>query len=322
MKIMTKTIDRSLAAPCGLASAAGSGRRHGFTLIELMVTMGIMALLSAMIAVAVGNAQDAAKVAHTRAVIARLHTLLMDRYESYRWRRLPIAITVQSGTGGVTTANKTRCDAIRELMRLELPDRWTDITVPPATAVSRTSASVSYQAALARAGSNPNSTYQGADCLYMIVTMGLEENDILENFSQGDIGTDPNNPSLPCFIDSWGNPIQFLRWAPGFTSPLQPANPTDRDQTDPTGVYGSPTSNPPTFALYPLIYSAGPDGFYDILADNNSFSYASQTPLNNPFGSGGPGVGFGSALTSSTTPQGSGQNGNIDNIHNQLIGVH
>jgi hypothetical protein len=168
--------------------------------------------------------------------------------------------------------------------------------------------------------------------LYLIVTMGLEENDVLENFNQSDIGFDPINPKMQCFLDSWGNPIQFLRWAPGFISPMQPANPTDRDQTDPTGVWGSPyptgapggtvggTPPPLTFALYPLIYSAGLDGYYDILADsvsNPPFHYSTTTnPPNNPFASGPPGSGFGSPTNAS------GQTGDRDNIHNQDIGVH
>jgi prepilin-type N-terminal cleavage/methylation domain-containing protein len=286
----------------------------GFTLVELMVVMAIMTILSAMIAVAVTGAQESARVAHTRAVITRIHTLLMDRYESYRSRRLPIQITP-----GWTPAQaaQLRCNAIRELMRMEMPDRWTDITDGPVTpGLPRTAASVSYQTALAAAGSSPNTTYQGADCLYFIVTMGLEENDVLENFSQSDIGTDPNNSSLRCFIDAWGNPIQFLRWAPGFTSPLQPATKTDRDQTDPTGQFGNP---PTTFALYPLIYSAGPDGYYDILADTSSpLHYANTTPPNNPFQSGGGVIG----TPTIQPPNSSGSLGTVDNIHNQELGQH
>lgn len=279
-----------------------------------MVVMAIMTILSAMIAAAVTSAGESARVSHTRAVIAQLHTLLMDRVESYRWRRLPIQI--QPGSTPAVAA-KLRCDAIRELMRIELPDRWTDITENPAI-VPRTAASLSYQAALNAAGSNPDATYQGADCLYLIVTMGLEENDILENFNQSDIGTDPKNPSLRCFIDSWGNPIQFLRWAPGFYSPLQPQGSTDRDQTDPTGYYGSP---PATFALYPLIYSAGPDGYYDILADTQTpLDYSKQNPPNNPFVAVGTSNAIGSPSydASNTT----GTYGYYDNIHNQEIGVH
>jgi prepilin-type N-terminal cleavage/methylation domain-containing protein len=310
---MTKIRDRLRAI-----RSAGVQARPAFTLIELMVVMGIMALLSAMIAVAVGNAQEAAKVGHTRAVIARIHTLLMDRYESYRSRRLPIQISPGSTPAQAATL---RCNAIRELMRMEMPDRWTDIIdAPVVPGLPRTAASLSYQSALSNAGvtASSSATYQGADCLYLIVTMGLEENDILENFSQSDIGVDPNNTSMNCFVDSWGNPIQFLRWAPGFNSPLQPANPTDRDQTDPTGVNGNP---PATFALYPLIFSAGPDGFYDTLTDTSTPLHYSQTsPPNNPFQNVGTSNAIGSPSydPSNTT----GAYGYYDNIHNQEIGVH
>lgn len=303
-----------------------------------MVVMGIMALLSVMIAVAAGGAMESARVSHTRALIARLHTLLMDRYESYRWRRLPIQLppaSTLSGANQIQQINQMKCNAVRELMRMEMPDRWTDVFDPPVTTyidpvtgkqvtMPRTAASISYLAALSNAGTtaSSDSTYQGADCLYLIITMGLEENDVLENFSQSDIGPDPKNPKMLCFLDSWNNPIQFLRWAPGFNSPLQPANSTDRDQTDPNGVYGSPSSSPPTFALYPLIYSAGPDGYYDILADTSPALHYSQppsnSPANNPFQSAGGTIGTPTILSSNTT----GTLGNIDNIHNQEIGVH
>jgi hypothetical protein len=284
-----------------------------------MVVMGIMALLSVLVAVAAGSAMETARVAHTRALIARLHTLLLDRYESYRWRRLPIQIQPNSTP---QVANRLRCDAVRELMRIEMPDRWTDILDAPVTlpytAPSMPALQTCYQRALNAAGvtASSDSTYQGADCLYLIVTMGLEENDILENFQQGDIGSDPKNPKMLCFLDTWGNPIQFLRWAPGFNSPLQPANSTDRDQTDPSGVYGNP---PTTFALYPLIYSAGPDGYYDISPGSQGFEYSKTTPPNNPFQTTGTIIG---TPTIDPTVNTTGTLGTADNIHNQEIGVH
>ena len=320
MNAMTNTIDRlrfrTLAA--GLAPRAPR-RPSAFTLVELMVVMAIMTVLSAMIAVAVTGAQESAKVSHTRAVIVRIHTLLMDRYESYRSRRLPIQI--QPGSTPAQAA-QLRCNAIRELMRMELPDRWTDITdAPVTTGLPRTAASVSYQAALSNAGitTSSDTTYQGADCLYLIVTMGLEENDVLENFAQGDIGTDPKNPKMQCFLDTWGNPIQFLRWAPGFNSPLQPANPTDRDQTDPTGALGSP---PATFALYPLIYSAGPDGYLRRSpADGGSNTRKRPRRRIIHFRAGR------AALASALRPSSNGEHDRspwerYDNIHNQATGVH
>jgi len=330
-----------------------------------MITMAIMVILAALVAVAMGGAEESARVSHTRAEIARLHTLIMDRFESYRWRRLPVQSTSVTNEQNNTTDNPTaaaqlRCNAVRELMRMEMPDRWTDIDLndPPVVLKVTTTAYAAYQQAYQAAvnsngGTALDPTYQGADCLYWIVTMGLEENDVLENFSQGDIGPDPKNPNagLLCFLDSWGNPIQFLRWAPGFNSPMQPLNaatntwPTDPDQTDPTGVYGKTQANggavsgkvggtppPLSFALYPLIYSAGPDGYYDILSDTQFFPSMgplrySQTantttglPANNPFVNVGRAYAIGSPYIS--TANTTGQLGNSDNIHNQEIGSH
>jgi prepilin-type N-terminal cleavage/methylation domain-containing protein len=318
----------------------GHDTRRGFTLVELMITMAIIVILSALVAVAMGGAQESARVSHTRAVIARLHTLIMDRYESYRSRRLPIQSTSVSGNDSPLVAAMARCKAVRELMRMELPDRWTDIDMndPPVVLKSPTTAYLAYQnaykAALtqnAAAGQNTlDPTYQGADCLYWIVTMGLEENDVLENFSQSDIGPDPKNSNsgLLCFLDSWGNPIQFLRWAPGFTSPMQPNIPTDPDQTDPTGVYGTPSGSTSggtlSYALYPLIYSAGPDGYYDIQT-NIAIPYSRTNPPNSPFAS------LNSVYQANNVPVGgyladagntTGSPGYNDNIHNQEIGAH
>jgi prepilin-type N-terminal cleavage/methylation domain-containing protein len=356
---------------------SAAGNRTGFTLVELMITMAIIVILSALTMGALGSAEESARVSHTRALIARLHTLIMDRYESYSSRRLPIAF----GSGNnnelsPAAAAQLKCWCVRDLMRMELPDRFTDVADKPAatffppgisstkTQIPRSAVSTSYFQVLQRAGILPagasaatgamvvpgvNTTYQGADCLYLIVTMGLEENDVLENFQQADIGSDPNYPQLQCFVDAWGNPIQFLRWAPGFNSPMQPMNaaanewPTDPDQTDPLGVYGKTYANggrltgtlggnPPrlSFALYPLIYSAGPDGYYDIVSDTSPspLHYAiatSTSPSDDPFynlGSTTTGalpIGTPSINTSINT---TGSLGSVDNIHNQEIGSH
>ena len=98
---------------------------------------------------------------------------------------------------------------------------------------------------------------QTAECLYMIVTRGLDDPDVMEQFSPDEIG-DVDGDGLPEFLDGWGNPIKFLRWAPAYKSPLQPdpATVTQSDPFDPLNV----DPKKPTYPLYPLIYSAGPDG--------------------------------------------------------------
>jgi prepilin-type N-terminal cleavage/methylation domain-containing protein len=349
--------------------------QFGFTLIELLITMAIMAILTAAMTYVMAGAQESAKIAKTRSLIARLHGLVMQKYESYRYRRLPVAIP--SGLSPQDAA-KVRCDVIRQLMRLEMPDRWTDVTdklvritipatgakidmQPPACSQAYRAfyRSVVNTAAFQKNGID----HQGAKCLYLLVTMGLEDNDERENFSEGDIA-DFDKTGCKVFLDAWGNPIEYLRWAPGFVSPLQPAQPgthgipaTARDlrmpdQTDPMGVYGAPQSTttaaaskkPDTFALYPLIYSAGPDGNYDVVPDignvgsgtgvlqysnppnrdawtnpaNNPYvGYTNSDPTNFPDGP----IGSPAVFPQPNPDVGSRSIGTSDNIHNHTIGA-
>ena len=348
--------------------------RLGFTLIELLITMAIMAVLTAAMTYVMAGAQESAKIAKTRSLIARLNGLVMQKYESYRYRRLPVAIPAGLSP---QDAAKVRCDVIRQLMRLEMPDRWTDVTVNPVpimnpatgmkTIVMQPPACSQAYRAFYRSVMNTASfqkngiDHQGAKCLYLLVTMGLEDADVMENFSEGDIA-DFDKTGCKVFLDAWGNPIKFLRWAPGFISPLQPAQPgthgipaTARDlrmpdQTDPTGVYGVPQSataaagskKPDTFALYPLIYSAGPDGNYDVVSDignlgmgtgvlqysNPPHPNALTNPPNNPYvgytnsdPTNFPDGPIGSPAIFPKSDVGSRSIGTSDNIDNHTIGA-
>src|SRR5690348_9653423 len=73
-------------------------RRSGFTLIELLVSIMVIAILSALLFGALQRAGSAAKVVHTKSTIAKLNVSLMDRWDSYRSRRLPVNPTLILGT--------------------------------------------------------------------------------------------------------------------------------------------------------------------------------------------------------------------------------
>ncbi len=302
--------------------------RAGFTLVELLVVMTIMIILATMAAMVMSGAEESGKIAHTRATIDKINSLVMARYESYAYRRLPVSLPPMNPS----QAAAARCDLIRELMKMEMPDHWNDIKDAPVThnykdisnnavtiTLPRSAISQAYVNYVNSQSYNSNYPYS-AKCLYLLVTMGLEEPDILENFSSDEIGVDTDGYKY--FVDAWGNPIAFLRWAPGFVSSLQPKITTTaananlaKDQTDPMGVYGTP---PNTFALYPLIYSAGPDGAYDLVDGGPTFSYASTTPPNDPFNSIKSGTGFGSSQvgTSFTVLSPNRPLGVTDNITN------
>lgn len=211
--------------------------RRGFTLVELLVVISIVALLSTLMLGALYTAQDAAKTQKTRSTIAKLNTLIMERYESYKTRRVPI--TIPRGTSRAV-ASRAKLIGLRDLMRLEMPERFTDIDdlpiatlAPGISGVSIPSVTRAYQRRINAAYAlkppgNPNLDptkfaykNQGAECLYLIIKYGLgDEDSALDQFQQSEIDDTDGNGLLE-FVDAWKRPINFLRWAPGFESELQ-----------------------------------------------------------------------------------------------------
>jgi hypothetical protein len=218
------------------------------------VSIAVITMLAASMMIAVTAVRQSAREEATRGTIVKLNRIIMAKWESYRTRRVPIDTT------GATplAAAQLRLAGIRDLMRMEMPDRANDVTSGP-IATGLTTEPQIHAAYKARAGSSMNN-YASAECLYLIVTLACNARD---QFSEQEIG-DVDKNGLPEFLDGWGNPIKFLRWAPAFLPPnsdVQTGDTThDHDPFDPRHVDTSAQA----FRLVPLIYSAGRDGIYDI----------------------------------------------------------
>lgn len=321
--------------------APGIPGRRGFTLVELLVTIVILGILAGMVSGAVIVARQSARVAATKATIAKLHNILMARYESYRTRRVPI------DTSGMTPhqAAQARLLALRDLMRMEMPDRWTDLwdftNNVPRGPLYVPGAPTLYQAYVNRcstvSGGNyvflPSDNHYPAKCLYLIVMLG-GGSDARRQFHAAEIATDEDGFSM--FIDGWGRPIYFLRGAPGFNdSDLQwnidPTSPATRaasmqeaalDDHDP---FDTRRVDAAAWRLAPLIYSAGLDGEYGLWLKqydedrsaaktyywaNTTYSIITDTKTNQPVLMGQP-VPLDAVNTLSTT--------HFDNIHNHRL---
>ena len=379
--------------------------RKGFTLIEMLITITILGILAAAVMGALQSARETAKAAKTKATITKLHYIIMARYDSYRTRRVPVDVrefvTAHSGAGDIYDANDStklhgtrahahaRLVALRDLIRIEMPDRWSDVVldhssttpqqevpIAPSLLSNGFSSSISaryfrlYRDALtdtggdiAKIGKNSSS-----ECLYMIV-MSIPE--AAEQFQNSEIG-DVDGDGLKEFIDGWGHPIKFIRWPVGFVdyerlNLLTPTSGTFSGQTGPAGSVGGPVlrwDSPsdlqsgnrqeqpdpfdsmgigggfsqwdgaapgPGYTVFPLVYSAGPDGIYDIntgFGGTGTYVFTHldyyEPDLNNGADDDGNTLRYIGQPRDADTADGTAKNNELnhyDNIHNHMLEV-
>jgi prepilin-type N-terminal cleavage/methylation domain-containing protein len=310
--------------------ARTAGRATGFTLVELLVVLAIIGLLASTVLFAMVGAQENARAERTRSQIKRIDAMISQKWGEFETMRVSMA-TISPGVGQVRKMAKLRVDATRAMMRLLLPDRKSDLAPElqdneiertldhPTERDPRTGQRLKVLPAIptqfrtyrrmadrlvsaARPGTSWRDEngwtrqYQGAECLYLILSQIVDDDrSAMEFFSQEEIG-DVDRDGMPEILDAWGSPISFLRWAPGFrfdddTVPVALRTKTPvagskqsrgiADPFDPLGVYSSYG----TFALFPLIYSSGPDKSPDLVSepfsDTNPLRYSQYN--NDPF---------------------------------------
>jgi prepilin-type N-terminal cleavage/methylation domain-containing protein len=236
---------------------------RGFTLVELLVVVIIISILSAMTLGGLAGAAKSSRTQSTSLIIRVLNEAIMTQYEGYE----DIALT-----------KKTAADLLelRKRIRQEMPDAWADVADLTAGSASpaRSGLTATCPAGVAYARYKEqrkavSTLYQSAECLYMIITASGMFPDFLENVRPERVG-DVDADGAKEFLDGWGKPIAFLRWAPGFSSPFSPIQFNDpskyHDPIDDAGLDNT------AFALYPLIYSPGVDGDYGLVPSDGAWA--------------------------------------------------
>jgi hypothetical protein len=231
-----------------------------------MIVMLIISILAALVLGVAAVAGEAAREAHTRHVVERLDTLMRDYYNTFKTRRVKVR---QQVIDAINNANTTaarkgqmlaeaRLYALRELMLMEMPDRWSDILLndtatatplypvyldvpdmssmflPPGMTAKagRTQVCTNYLRQLGIHMQRVNSSSdqpkaleallanQGAECLYLFITVACGDGEARAQFAENGIG-DTDGDGAQEFLDGWGHPIAFMRWVPGFESQIQ-----------------------------------------------------------------------------------------------------
>jgi prepilin-type N-terminal cleavage/methylation domain-containing protein len=310
--------------------------RRGVTLIELLIVILIISILAALVLGVAAVAGETARQAQSRHIVERLHTLMREHYDSYKTRRVKLRESDSTAKGieaqisdkfpndpsrrGQALA-EARLYAMRELMLMEVPDRWSDIVLrdvgapgvgdddpgspldaglakAPFYLNGRTDLANVYLRRYAGLVNRMNSITgavntagdikrnQGAECLYMFITLACADGEARSLFKEADIG-DSDGDGAPEFLDGWGHPISFLRWAPGFDSQIQlnANNLQSTDNTLPTYWRTAAAKDHDPFDVFrrdlfayrlvPLIYSPGRDESSGLVSDTGFVTWRS-----------------------------------------------
>ena len=248
----------SLLALDSRPSALGFPR--GVTLIELLISIAIIATLAVMFLGASRYAMESARSARTKTTIAKLHTLIMEQYASYETRRVDIDPAFENAVNAISDPTirglvlaDIRLLATREMMKYEMPDRWSDCvaintsslrtSTPLVSSILKVSPAVSkmYYRRFMQAVESTNEdedlifSHQSAECLYLTVMYLTGDGEARTLFNRQDIG-DKDGDGAPEFLDGWGNPIAWVRWPAGFlprSAVMTGDTATDHDPFDP-----------------------------------------------------------------------------------------
>ncbi len=341
-------------------------RRAGFTLVELLTVIAIIGMLGAISITTARAAIESAKDSQTRATIAKIDNVLTACYEKYQYRRVDLAGALPRNEHDNWRVNnpeqraRLRLIILRDLLRRDFPctsaelnqpryyegspvlspewPKWIGPSTPLQEAIKATIGAGSlssydfpeegYPDTIAGTDGGGYPHVANAELLYLVVMNAEPEARTL--FTEREI-SDVDGNGLNEFIDGWGRPICWMRWAPGLVSsdrqPLKsdmldmldsapPDDPKaaenqidkiDRDPFDPLNVgviYGDSGQIERGWFLVPYVYSAGPDGKYGLLMPNPDG--VAPEEMNDPFKRNGSTLDVG-------TPYGKSHQDNIDN---------
>ena len=313
--------------------------RQAFTLVELLIVGAVIAILATLTLVAVNMVAVTAKITKARSTIQKLDVAMQQIFETYEEKlsfiRKQIAANDETKNLDKKLQQKIAAHYIRDLMRMEMPQNWAEVQTEPLEmtegyAVGDSPLRKYY---LQEESKKPVVELNSAELLFLIVQNLNPE--ALEAFHGSEVA-DTNGNGFLEFVDAWGKPIRFLRWAPAFpgsdmqydvlkasgglpqtklednknwwlgreTAELLYAmrkatwrhhDPTDeripslfddlvrQHSGESEQAYLTDEKAPIGWFLYPLIYSAGPDGDYGLDEGDNAPPVLGTEDILDPF---------------------------------------
>jgi prepilin-type N-terminal cleavage/methylation domain-containing protein len=195
-------------------------RRGGFTLVELMIVVAIMALLISILGVVTMSMVGSARVAATKATITKVQGLLLQRVDGINSKGPDQTIVdrLAPSFGGRKAAESF---ARKISFRVAFPQTWAE--VPPQLINSLPPGSPPIPASPAPASRPDRQARESSEVLHFMLTkasvLGYPPvgEDAFSSSELSDTDIDPVTGAAvpngwPELIDAWGKPLRFYRW--------------------------------------------------------------------------------------------------------------
>jgi prepilin-type N-terminal cleavage/methylation domain-containing protein len=190
-------------------------QRRGFTMIELMIVIAIIAMLLSLTVGAMFSFIAGAREAATSSTIAKVSQLLQDRVANFRQmdftdaaQRYQTQWNINNPGSQIQSIELAEIIVRKFRMKRAFPQNWTEafgndpqrfaslsvLTSPPAGYVPKFESGIVLYALL----------FNGE-------TFGAPSaaDDL---FSSSEIRISTETANLPCLVDAWGEPLRFYRW--------------------------------------------------------------------------------------------------------------
>jgi prepilin-type N-terminal cleavage/methylation domain-containing protein len=220
-----------------------SGRRAGFTLIELIVVLLIILVLVSLVASAVFQVINTQRKSNTEQTIQQVSTALKQQWgvvlKQADNEAIPQSV-MNMAAGDSFGAARARVIWKKLRVKQEFPATYNDGRVPYLNNdgitvngfnISATDLPGKYATALTSAGPSTGSQAESSVCLVLALSRNRGGVTFKPEVLGPGVMVDPNNNNLPLINDAWGNPIAFNRF-PKSTDPYY----TELDQSCPGGT--------------------------------------------------------------------------------------
>jgi prepilin-type N-terminal cleavage/methylation domain-containing protein len=229
--------------------------RAAFTLIEMIVVIGIIALLMTLTAAAVMRMRESSRESNTNVHLNKIHMELQKQWNAQvaliKNEPIPQAI-IELTKDQYGTEDRARARALHTKLRLrqEFPQNFSELVPSPPLTINGQTYIYPVKAAFKTALKSPLAAEttpeaQSAALLYLILSQGsggsTTDVDSIARTKLMDYPQQNNAPAiqLKVFADEWSNHIGFRRWA-------------DDDMTDVVGTRDVPGElNLPPFVAAP-----------------------------------------------------------------------